>query len=117
MAKRAHCTLTLDEKLKILGDIGSKKYRQLAEEYGVGISTIAHIKKKGPQLRDHKKKLTLMGCKKSAKTMKMGTDHELEMALFSWFRQKREEGIPVTGKCSTQPMFPPVKNNSRLWPD
>ena len=34
MVKRAYCTSTLDEKLKILGDIGSKKYGQVAEEYG-----------------------------------------------------------------------------------
>ncbi len=28
--------------------------------------------------------------------MKMGQDEELESALFIWFRQKREEGIPLT---------------------
>ncbi len=101
MSKRAHKTLSLEEKLKILGYIGSKMYThdQLAQEYGVGKSTIADIKRKGQELREHKRKLTMMGCKRPSKTMKMGNNYELEMALFSWFRQKREEGIPVTGKC------------------
>ena len=29
--------------------------------------------------------------------MKLGRDEELEVALFLWFKQKREEGIPITG--------------------
>ena len=99
--KRAHKTLSLEEKLKVLDDIGSKTYCQLAEEYGVGRSTISDIKRKGPELRDHKRKLTMMGCERPTKTMKIGRDHELETALFSWFRQKREEGIPVTGKSTS----------------
>lgn len=64
--------------MKILDEIGSKKYWQLAEEYGVGKSTISDIKGKGQELRDHKRKLKLMGCKRPSKTMKVGSDHELD---------------------------------------
>ena len=38
-----------------------------------------------------------MGVGRSAKIMKLGRDEELETALFLWFKQKREEGIPITG--------------------
>ena len=85
--KRAHTSLSIEQKVEILDKIGKKSYKLLSEEYGVGISTIADIKKKGPELRDYKRKMKEMGCKRPAKTMKMGRDQELEEALFLWFRQ------------------------------
>ena len=41
--------------------------------------------------------MTDMGVKLLAKTMKLGRDDELETALHLWFKQKREDGIPITG--------------------
>ena len=38
-----------------------------------------------------------MGVKWPAKTMKLGRDEELETALHLWFKQKREDGISITG--------------------
>ena len=35
--KRAHKTLSLEEKLTILDELSSKTHRQLAEKYGVGV--------------------------------------------------------------------------------
>ena len=43
-AKRAHKTLTVDQKLKLLDQI-KKSYTVLCEEYGIGRSTITDIKK------------------------------------------------------------------------
>lgn len=83
--------------MRILDQIGSKSYKVLAEEYGVGISTISDIKRKGPELREYKRKMTEMGCTRAAKSMRMGKDQELDTAVFLWFRQKREEGVPITG--------------------
>ena len=40
--------------------------------------------------------MTEMGVGLSAKVMKLGRDEELEASLFLWFKQKREEGIPLT---------------------
>ena len=54
-------------------------------------------KKQEPALRAYKHKMTEMGVGRSAKVMKLGKDEELEAALFLWFKQKREEGIPITG--------------------
>ena len=50
--KRAHKTPSLEAKLTILDELSSKTHRQLAEKYGVGVSTIADIRKKGDQLRE-----------------------------------------------------------------
>ena len=38
--KRAHKTLSLEEKLTILDELSSKTHRQLAEKDGVGVSTV-----------------------------------------------------------------------------
>ena len=43
------CSQERDYQSEILDQIG---YKVLKEEYGVGISTISDIKKKGQQLRD-----------------------------------------------------------------
>ncbi len=42
--KRAHKTLSLDEKQQIFEKLGSHTHWQLSEEYGVGVPTIADIK-------------------------------------------------------------------------
>ena len=35
--------------------------------------------------------------KRSAKVMKLQKNEELETAVSLWFKQKQEEGIPITG--------------------
>ncbi len=96
-AKRAHKTLSIEEKVD---QIPNKSYRIISEKYGVGTSTISDIKKHGSELRDHKRKMIEMGCTLPSNTMKMGRDQKLEEAVFLWFRQKREQGIPISGKVN-----------------
>jgi hypothetical protein len=38
-----------------------------------------------------------MGMQKQAKVMKISDDRRLDQAVFLWFRQKRAEGIPISG--------------------
>ena len=45
-SKRAHNSLSIADKVKILNQIGQKSYKVLSEEFGVGISD-----KEGPELR------------------------------------------------------------------
>ncbi len=97
LPKRPHKSVTIETKLEILGKIGIKSYKLLSEEYGIGRSTIADIKRKENEIRRYKRKATELGVQRPRKNMKMGQDEELESALFIWFRQKREEGIPLTG--------------------
>ena len=79
--KRAHKTLTTDQKLELLDHIGKTSYTVLCEKYGIGRSTITDIKKGESSLRQYKRKMTDMGVKRPAKTMKLGKDEEIEMAL------------------------------------
>ena len=96
--KRAHKTLTIDKKLEVLAQIGKKSYTSLCEMYGVGRSTIGDLKKQEPALRAYKRRMKDLGVKLlSAKIMKLGKDEHLETALYIWFKQKREEGVPITG--------------------
>ena len=97
MAKRTHKTLTIVDKMKILDKIGTKSYTVLSEEYGVGRSTICDIKRKEAELREYNRNMKEMGMVRPAKVMKCGKDVELEKALFIWFMQKREDGIPISG--------------------
>ena len=96
-AKRAHKALTVDQKLKLLDQIGKKSYTELCKEYGIWQSTITDIKKRKSSLQQYKQKMTEMGVKHSAKVMKLGKDKELEMVVFLWFKQNRKEWISITG--------------------
>ena len=97
VAKLSKTCLSIEKKVEILDQIGCKSYKILSEEYGIGISTVADIKRRGSQLRQYKKKAAEMGIRRPQKNMKMGRDQEFEEALFLWFRQKREEGVHLTG--------------------
>ena len=66
-SKRAHKSLSIADKVKILDQIERKSYKLLSELLGVGISTISDIKKKGPELRSYKRKMAEMGCRREAK--------------------------------------------------
>ena len=95
--KRPHKTLTIHQKLSLLDDIDKKSYTVLCDEYGIGRSTISSIKKQDDELREYKIKMLEMGFKRPTKTMKLSYDEELEKAVYFWFIQKREEGIPISG--------------------
>ena len=84
----AHKTLTFDQKLELLDQIGKTSYSMLGEKYGIGRSTITDIKKRESSLRQYKRKMTDNGVKWPAKTMKLGNDEELETVLHLWFKQK-----------------------------
>ena len=77
--KRAHKTLSIEEKVEILDQIPNKSYRIISEKYGVGTSTISDIKKHGSELRDYKRKMIEMGCTLPSK---IGKDQKLEEAVF-----------------------------------
>ena len=43
-----------------------------------------------------------MGMKKQAKVMKVSDDQRLDQAVFLWFRQKRSEGVQISGPLSCE---------------
>ena len=99
--KRAHKTLTIDQKLELLDKVGKKSYTLLCKEYRVDRRSPTS-KKREALLCQYKRKMTDMGVKQPAKVMKLGRDQELETALYLWFKQKREERVPIIAPISSQ---------------
>ena len=79
--KRRHKTLTIEDKISLLDHLPTCSYSVLCESYGIGCSTISDLKKKEPELRLFKKKITELGAKRS-KTMKSCSFEHLETTLF-----------------------------------
>ena len=73
MAKRSKTCLSIEKKVEILDQIGRKSYKILSEEYGIGISTVADIKRRGSQLRQYKKKAAEMGDPSTTKEYENGS--------------------------------------------
>ena len=51
MSKRAHKTLTIDQKIEVLDQLPTKSYTIICKEFGIGRSTITDIKKREPVIR------------------------------------------------------------------
>ena len=64
---------------------------------GIGKSTVSDIKKNKKKILAFSCEMVDMGMKKQAKVMKLSDDRRLDQAVFLWFRQKRSEGVPISG--------------------
>ena len=53
--KRAHKTISIDQKIQLLYQINKKSYTVFCEEFGIRPSTISDIKKRESQLRNYKR--------------------------------------------------------------
>lgn len=96
--KRKRVVLSLEQKLEVLKLIDrSTSYSIICEKFGIGRSTVSDIKRNRAKLLTFRKELKEMGTKRSVKVMKLGDDPELEKAVYIWFRQKRMEGVPISG--------------------
>ena len=97
-SKRKRVVLSIDSKLAILRKIkeGVPQIR-LAEQYGVGRSTITDLKKNEDKIREFAEGIENQGISKVRKVMRLGKDEQLEEALYMWFVQKRGQGNPVSG--------------------
>ncbi|GCC28203.1 hypothetical protein chiPu_0006631 [Chiloscyllium punctatum] len=95
--KRKHTTVTIEQKSEILQHLDrGKKASRIAQEYNTGIATVSDIKKARPAIE----KLISLSDTANAlkrKSMKPAKDEQLDQAVFLWFSQQREKGIPVSG--------------------
>ena len=98
-AKRKKVVLSIEQKLEIIELLKKgTSYTIILEKYGIGRSTVSDIKKNESKLNEFKKKMTDKAVKAvNTKTMKMGSHEKLDVALYIWFRQQRENNIPVSG--------------------
>lgn len=96
--KRKHVSLTIIEKIEIIKklDCGAST-RFLAHAYGISPRTIYDIKKQKEKLlnfymnRDHNAGIA------ERKSMHAAKSGELDKVLYEWFKQRRSEGLHITG--------------------
>ncbi len=97
-AKRKRVVLSIKEKVEILKLLDKcVSCTVVAEKYGIGRSTVADIKKNKEKILQFKSEMVDMGVKRAVKAMKIGEDKQLDQAVYLWFKQKRMEGVPVSG--------------------
>ena len=90
--------LSIDSKLAILKKLveGVPQIR-LAEEYGVGRSTITDLKRNEQKLQQFASTIENQGISTGRKIMRLAKEEQLEEALYMWFVQRRGQGTPVSG--------------------
>ncbi|RXM94766.1 Jerky protein homolog-like [Acipenser ruthenus] len=96
--RRKRVVLSIDDKLKIVEELKrGTKANTLAQEYGVGNSTISDIKKSAPQLEAFAFKMKRTPFSRKRKVMRAVEDQALERVLYRWFLQQRLLGAPMSG--------------------
>ena len=96
--KRKRVVLSIEEKVKIVDLLDkSVSYTVFGEQYGIGRSTVGDIKKNRRKILEFSSKMVEMGMSRKATVMKLGDDDKLDQAVYLWFKQKRVEGVPISG--------------------
>lgn len=96
-SKRKHTSVTLQDKLEVLNRLDNgESASKLAVEFGVGNSTITDWKKNRAKIEQFCISTTSK-CTESRQTAKTTPLEKLDNALFVWFSQEREKGVPISG--------------------
>ena len=104
-AKRKRIVLSVDDKLKICEMVRKKIPTEIMLKYNIGKSTVKDICKSQETLKNFKMSKCELGiakCVKATKSTKAtesmngGMFDKLGNALYLWFRQQHEKGIPIT---------------------
>lgn len=96
-SKRKHNSCTLKEKLEVLKRLDKgESATQLSIEFGVGKATISDWKKKRAKIEQFCSATSDKTLQKRQTTTLSSYD-KLDNALFLWFTQERQKGIPITG--------------------
>ena len=89
--------LTIQEKISIIKKLETSTGRVAADRYGVAMGTILDIKKNHEKILCFQQEMSDMGMNNKAKVMKLGCDTQHDKVVYVWFKQKRMEGVPITG--------------------
>lgn len=105
--KRKRIVLTIEQKLEIINRVVDKgeSVKKLSAEFGVGEQTVRDIVKK-KNIFDFVASAETMCSSSSRKTMENSTITDVDNAVFQWFKQKRAEGVPISG---------PMVSEKALW--
>ncbi|XP_041045228.1 tigger transposable element-derived protein 2-like [Carcharodon carcharias] len=97
-AKRKHVTLTISEKVEIIKKLDKgASVKNLCEVYGVGLSTIYDIRKQREKLFKFCAESDTVEGISERRTLHSAKSADHDNVLYEWFRQRRSEGLPVSG--------------------
>lgn len=71
--------------------------KNIAAEYGVGVSTVCDWKKNRKDIEDFCAKMVSKDSLKTRSTARKAENENLDDALYMWFMQERERGVPLSG--------------------
>ena len=71
--------------------------KMIQEEYNVGKSTIYDLRSDKEKILQYAAECESANLMKNRKTMKPAKFDELDRVLYEWFKQRRSEGIPISG--------------------
>ena len=98
VAKRKHKSTSIQDKVEILKKLDScYSVRRLCDLYCIGSSTVYDIKKNKNKIiqfftdSDTKKQMSIR------KSMKDGKSSEHDRVMMEWFRQRRGDGVDLSG--------------------
>jgi transposase-like protein len=96
--KRKKVVVSMEQKLEALQRLDKgETMHKVAEEYGVGRVTVGDWKKKRSEIEKLCSARASNEGLKERKTMKKCEYEKVSEALFLWFTQQRENGVPITG--------------------
>ena len=95
-SKRKRVVLSIEDKWTVRKKVS---YSEINNQFNIAKSTISDIVRSKEKLKKFKQSKCELGISKSVKktkTMRGGKFDKLDQALYIWFRQMREKGVPVT---------------------
>ncbi|XP_017763087.1 PREDICTED: jerky protein homolog-like [Eufriesea mexicana] len=96
--KRKKVTVTMEKKLEALFRIDKgEPLKSVAIDLGVGTSTVSDWKKNRKEIEDFCAKMVSRDSLGNRGTIKKAKNVTLDDALYVWYIQERENGVPVSG--------------------
>ena len=96
--RRKRVSLTIFQKVEILKKLQhGSSVKMIQEEYNVGKSTIYDLRSDKEKILQYAAECESANLMKNRKTMKPAKFDELDRVLYEWFKQRRSEGIPISG--------------------
>lgn len=97
--KRKHKAITMLEKVELLQKLESgTPVRTLCELYGISSSTVYDLKKQKEQIFSYFSDSISQKSLEKRKSLRKGKSTELDSTLLQWFRQRRGEGVSISGE-------------------
>ena len=96
--RRKRVSLTIFPKVEILKKLQhGSSVKMIQEKYNVGKSTIYDFRSDNEKILQYAAECESANLMKNRKTMKPAKFDELDRVLYEWFKQRRSEGIPISG--------------------